>query len=197
MRSFYKLYEKGKNNKKIYKGSIVPEMENTTCHYLGGVSVFIMDEDGNICVEKRADTKLQPGRLDLVSGHIDNNETPMQAMIREYVEELHEGDEQERENDRNEAIENLKKLDELDLIIKSGGDKRFFVQFYFMKIKEKKFTMRPQEVKSIEWVPMEEVFKKIRQGETRFPYDKRFERIFDQVREMYNEMKKRERQCDK
>lgn len=66
-RSFYKTYEKGKDGRKIYKGSIPPEGEFNSNNYLGVVSGFILDEQGNICVEKRANTKLQPGKLDIVS----------------------------------------------------------------------------------------------------------------------------------
>ena len=34
---------------------------------------------------------------------------------------------------------------------------------------------------------MEEVFEMIRQGKTKFPYDKRYEKLFDRIKEIYAE----------
>lgn len=190
-RSFYKTFEKGQNNQKIYKSSIVPEGEFNSNSYLRGVSCFLLDEQGNILVEKRADTKLTPGKLDIVSGHIEGNETPTQAMIREYVEELHSGSELEAELARREASQNLKKLEELDLIFQSRGEERkFFIQFFVMKTKLKTYTKQLEEVEGIKWVPQEVVWEAIRQNKTKFPYVQRFEKIFQQVREAYQEKEK-------
>lgn len=151
-----------------------------------------MDENNNVLVEKRADTELEPGELDLCSGHIDSNETPTQAMIREYVEELHDGSEEERKKARNEASQNLKKLLELDLtFLDKGKPVKYFIQFYFLKTKLKSITKQKEEVEKIERIPVEEMFELIRQGKTRFPYDKRYEEIFQQIRE-YSQGKKQE-----
>lgn len=118
-------------------------------------------------------------------------------MIHEYVEELHNNpnDDQQKEQARNEAISNLKKLDELDLIFENNGNKRkFFTQFYVLKTKLKDLTLQESEVASVEWLPMQEVFQMIRQGKTRFPYDKRFEKIFRKVEEHYQSKNKEEMQ---
>ena len=37
---------------------------------------------------------------------------------------------------------------------------------------------------------MEKVFEMIRNGETKFPYDKRYEKLFEKVREIYINSKK-------
>lgn len=79
MRKFYKTYERDKNGRRIYEGSIAYK-ERKGHLYLGTVSCLVIDEN--------------------------NNETPTQAMIREYIEELHEGNEEEQEAARNEAIQN-------------------------------------------------------------------------------------------
>lgn len=184
-RSFYKTFEKGRENNKIYKGSIPPEGEFYSTYYLGGVSCFVLNEQGDILVERRANTRLTPGKLDLVSGHIEGNETPKQAMIREYVEELHSGSPLEKELARQEAIENLKELEELDLIFQSRGEERkFYIRFFVMKTKMKICTMQDEEVKEIMWIKQKELFQKIRQGESKFPYDERFEKIFEKVQEV-------------
>ncbi len=186
--SFYKTYEKSKGGRKVYKGSIVKQGEFNFNEYLSGVSCFVINDEGRVLVEKRANTKLTPNALDLISGHIDNNETPTQAMLREYIEEVHNGDKKEQQEAIDEVKLNLKKLDELDLIFEKN--RKFFIQFFALETKMKKLTRQAEEVDSMEWIPMEELFEMIRQGKTKFPYDKRFEKIFEQVRENHKKNKK-------
>ena len=194
---FYKTYKKGKNENKIYKSRISTKNELNQNDYLGGVSCFILDENGNILIEKRGNTKITAGEIDLCSGHIDNNETPTQAMIREYIEELHKGDQKEQEQARSEAIANLKKLEELDLVFKNkGNERKFFIQFYVMKTRVMNFTVQKDEVEDIDWIPMEEVFNLIRQNKTKFPYDRRYEKIFRQVKEHYQGKNKEDKQIE-
>lgn len=189
---FYKTYTKSKENKKVYRKRILKVSELEENDYLGGVSCFIIDEKGNILIEKRGNTKITAGQIDLCSGHIDSNETPTQAMVREYIEELHNGE--EKEIAKNEAIQNLKKLEELDLIFKN--DRKFFIQFYVMKTKLKNTTIQKEEVNSVEWLPMQEVFELIRQGKTKFKYDQRYEKIFKQVEDYYNMKKSQNMQIE-
>lgn len=192
---FFKTYTKGRTGRKTYQNRISQKSELNQNDYLGGVSCFVLDENGNILIEKRGNTKITAGEIDLCSGHIDNNETPTQAMIREYVEELHKGNINEQEQARNEAINNLKKLDELDLVFKNkGNERKFFIQFYVMKTKLKRLTIQKEEISDIEWISMEKAFDLIRQGKTKFPYDKRYEKIFEQVREHYQEKDKQDRE---
>ena len=118
-------------------------------------------------------------------------------MIREYIEELHTGNEDKIvEYARNEAVQNLKKMGEMDIIIGSGR-RKFFVEIYAMITKLKTFTRQEEEVKYIEWIPMEELFETIRQEKTRVMYDKRYEDIFQKVREMYKQYKQMEGQKEK
>ena len=51
---FYKIYSKGE---KIYKGRVLKSSELSQFQYLGGVSCFIIDENGNVLIEKRGNTK--------------------------------------------------------------------------------------------------------------------------------------------
>lgn len=185
---FYKIYDKNREGKKIYRGRTIKEANSE--YYLGGVSCFVINEDGKILVEKRANTNITAGAYDLCSGHIDNNETPTQAMISEYVEELHKGTQEEQERARNEAIQNLIKLDELDLVFKDKEkERKFFIQFYALKTKINKIIAQKEEVDSIQWIEKEEVFDMIRQGKTKFPYDKRYEKMFDKIKEIFRQKK--------
>lgn len=185
-RSFLKVFERGKDGKKVYKGSTVPEAELSSPYSLATVSCFVINEKGEILVEKRSkNKKIAPGILDIVSGHINGNETPTQAMIREYVEELHDGNKEEREKARNEAIEKLKKLgEELYLIYDEKG---YYVQYYGMLTELTTITTQKEEIENKEWILMEKVFEMIRQGKTGIVYNKKLEIVFQQVREIYQE----------
>lgn len=182
-RSFNKIYEKGKNGEKVYKGSVLLQQELNTKYCLATVSCFVINKKGEILVEERShEKKVSPYALDIVSGHIDNNETPTQAMIREYVEELHSGSEEEKQKARNEAIEKLQKLEELHLICDGRG---YYVQFYCLMTELEAITRQKEEVKNVKWFPKEEAFEMIRQGKTGLVYDKKIEKIFEQVRKLY------------
>ncbi len=186
-RSFNKIYEKGKNGEKVYKGSIIPDWELKTRYCLATVSCFVINKKGEILVEERShEKKVSPYALDIVSGHIDNNETPTQAMIREYVEELHSGSEEEKQMARNEAIQRLQKLEELHLICDGRG---YYVQFYSLMTELETITRQKEEITNTRWLPMEEVFEMIRQGKTGLVYDKKMEKVFQQVREQYQKKK--------
>ena len=63
-----------------------------------------------------------------------------------------------------------------------------------MKTSLKSFSIQKDEVDEIEWIPMEKAFNLIRQNKTKFPYDKRYEKIFIQVKEHYQEKNKNEKQ---
>lgn len=185
-RSFYKVFEKGKDGKKVYKGSTIPEWELKLDYLaINTVSCFVLNKKGEILVEERtANKKVAPSILDIVSGHIDNNETPTQAMIREYVEEVHDGNEREKQKARNEASQNLQKLEELYLIC---DERRYYVQFYYLMTELEAITKQKEEITNTRWFPMEEVFEMIRQGKTGLVYDKKIEKIFQQVREQYHQ----------
>ena len=110
-RNFYKTYEKGKDDKKIYKGSTTAQLELSQNLYLNGVSCFVINDENKVLIERRANTKLTANEIDLCSGHTDNNETPTQAMIREYVEELHSGGRKTNSKRRsNKWIKKIKRI---------------------------------------------------------------------------------------
>ena len=50
---------------------------------------FVVDQESNkILFEKRGKRCLDPGKLDLCSGHVRSGEVPIQGMVRELGEEL-------------------------------------------------------------------------------------------------------------
>lgn len=180
---YYKVYDV--NKRFIRKIQQKDELQED--NFLKGVTCFVINKKGEILIEQRAGkSKLMSGQLDLCSGHVDNEETYTQAMIREYVEELHSGDEEDRRKAMNEAIGKLRTIKELDLNFTNKGKIRnFFIKFYALITDNINIHMQKEEIENILWVPMEECFDLIRNGKTKFPYDIRYEEIFEKVEKIY------------
>ena len=82
----YNVYNKdGELTRKIDKRQ---ELNISEDEWLKGVTCFVINEKGEVLIEKRVNKGLTPGKLDLCSGHVDGDETQTQAMIRELGEEL-------------------------------------------------------------------------------------------------------------
>ena len=78
----------------------------------------------------------------------------------------------------------------MDLNFKDKEKERnFFIQFYVLKTKIDKISAQKEEVDSIEWIAMEDVFEMIRKGKTKFPYDKRYEKMFNKIKEIFMQKK--------
>lgn len=180
---YYKVYDS--NKRFIRKIQIKDELQED--NFLKGVTCFIVNKKGEVLIEERASkSKLMPGQLDLCSGHVDEEETYTQAMIREYREELHSASKDEQEKATMEAINKLKPIKELDLIFKNKGKTRnFFIKFYALMTDNTNIHIQEDEIKNITWVPMQECFELIRNGKTKFPYDSRYEEIFKKVEDIY------------
>ena len=109
---YYKVYDANKR----FVREIKEKNELEEDGFLKGVTCFVINEKGEVLIEKRSKkSKLMPHQLDLCSGHVNDEETYTQAMIREYIEELHDGNEEQKEKARNEAINYLKPIQELAL----------------------------------------------------------------------------------
>ena len=156
--NFYKVYDE--NGNYLYDIDVKDEKKLTN-QYLKGVTCFVVNEKGEILLEKRANTELTPGKIDLVSGHMDKNEVGKQAIIRELWEEVGIAE--------NDAI-NVKKIDTKPLKFESKGKTRnFIIEFYYLLTKNSNLRMQTEEVTSLRWVPMNEVFEMIKLGKTKFP----------------------------
>ena len=161
----YKVYDKDKN----YLGNInAKDEKKLTDEYLCGVTCFVINEHNQVLMEVRANTELTPGKVDLVSGHVNGSETCTQAMIRELNEEV---------GITNIDGGNLKKVSKLpkSLGFESNGKIRnFFIDF----------TLQLEEVKSIKWVDMNQAFDMIKNGKTKFPKQQdnvNYDEIFKEV----------------
>ena len=82
---YYKVYDK--NGKHISNIEAKNE-KNLKDEFLYGVTCFVINENDEVLMEVRANTELTPGKIDLVSGHVNGNESGLQAIIRELHEEV-------------------------------------------------------------------------------------------------------------
>lgn len=172
----YRVYDRnGDLKRKIEKKH---ELEIGKDEWLKGVTCFVLNEKGEVLIEKRANRGLTPGKLDLCSGHVDGDETTTQAMIRELKEEL--GIEFE------EAI-NVMKLTQDGIPFEfdsSGRTLRFLITAYCLKRDVSNVTIQEEEIEKIVWLPLEEAFALIKSGRTKFPADYDYEPIFQKVRDI-------------
>ena len=174
--TYYKVYNKSKKLKKIIATS--QEKELTEEDWLEGVSCFVINEKGEVLIEKRVNKGLTPGKLDLCSGHIDNEETQTQAMIRELKEEL---------GIEIEESMNVIKLDSNSAplgFFSSNKKRNFFITFYCLERDTSQVKIQEEEIEKIVWLPLEETFALIKSGRTKFPTDYDYEPIFQKVRDV-------------
>lgn len=145
--------------------------------YLRGVTCFVVNENNEVLVETRAKTQLTPGKKDLVSGHVNGNEISIQSMKRELAEEV----------GIKVAANKICIAGKMPLsFANKGGIRNFFITFCYIKVKNPKLMCQEDEVKSLEWIPIEDVFNMIKNGKTKFPKQGNgvnYENIFNTVRE--------------
>ena len=173
----YRVYDvNGRLKRKIQKSREKTDIENED--WLKGVSCFVINEKNEVLIERRVNKGLTPGRLDLCSGHIDNAELAIQAMIRELEEELG--------IKLNESV-NVQKLSSHSAPLNFGSEEKrrnFFIDFFCLKRNNSRVIFHEEEVQAISWVPLEKCFELIKNGKTKFPPNYNYEEIFKEVREI-------------
>lgn len=175
---YYRVYDKDGNYLYVIDKKDESKLLDV---YLKGVTCFVINQKGEILIEKRGKTELTPGKLDLVSGHVDNFEIGRQSMVRELQEEV--GIEE------NIAV-NIKKIKEMPITFESSGKLRnFIIEFYCLLVPDGiQLKKQSNEVDSVAWVPMDLAFEMIRSGKTKFPKQSglvNYEAIFGKVKSAY------------
>lgn len=160
------------------KTGVIQKGQNTN-DFVMCCSCFVINSKKQVLIEKRGNTVLDPGKLDLCSGHVQAGELPIQGMARELNEELG--------IDENES-RNLKKLGRVLLDFKKiGGDFRCITDVFLLRRNKETLELQDEEVKGIEYYDLKDVINLIRNGQTRLPYDKEnsnyFEEIFKKLEE--------------
>ena len=148
-----------------------------TDDYVKCCSCFVVDNKNRVLIEKRGNTVLDAGKLDLCSGHIQSGEISVQGMIREIKEEL--GIEER------ECYGNIKKMGTVIIdFSKTGANFKCFTDIFLLKRNKENLSLQDEEVKGIEYYTVKEAFDLIREGKTRIPYtqdSKKFEEIFEKI----------------
>ena len=174
------------SKKEYYSGNIknIPWIKCCTC--------FVIDEnERKVLFEKRGKRFLDPGKLDLCSGHVQSGEVPTQSMIRELDEEL------SIKEDDSRNVRYLGKLKVDYTKLKDETDKKqlkCFVSFYALKMKDvSTIQIDNNEAISMGWLRLEDAIGFISNNMTRLPYNeqlaKDYIKIFDNLKNyMYPEL---------
>ena len=162
------------SKKEYYSGNIkdVPWIKCCTC--------FVIDEnERKVLFEKRGKRFLDPGKLDLCSGHVQTGEVPTQSMIRELDEELSIKEDDSR---------NVHYLGELRLDytkLKDETDRKqlkCFVSVYALKMKDiSGIQIDNNEAISMGWLSLEDAIGFISNNMTRIPYDEELEHQYKEI----------------
>lgn len=166
----------------VYVGKINQNYEKMQNRWLKGICIFLETEQGKILMEHRGNTKLNPNEDDFCSGHVEENETYLQAAYREAREELGL-----MEND----IKRLTLIGNETPLIFAG--RKFLIQFLYGNIDSKKIKIDNKEVESYYQEEQEIAFQKLRDEKTKFPYkgnEEIFEEIIEKIKEEMNKSKK-------
>lgn len=134
------------------------------------ISVWIMNKNGEILLQKRAMSKKQhPGKWSIVAGHIQAGETPLQGAIRETKEEV-----------GIDVLEN-----ELEYIICQKKQSQFpkvkqynnyfnYVYFLLVDYKIEDYVIQIEELSEIRYITIEDFIKELKEESEKYVhgYDK-------------------------
>lgn len=138
--------------------------------WLQGVTCFVINEEGNVLLEKREKSQEDAGMLDLCSGHVNNGEMTIHAIVRELDEEL---------NIPFEVACNVKKI--IDLQAKTKGGQNFFVTVYALFLGEYAVEFQKEEVEEISYQPRREVYQLLKNNQLRLQYNEDWEEAFEKI----------------
>lgn len=171
------------SKKEYYSGDIkdVPWIKCCTCF-------VIDDKEKKVLFEKRGKRFLDPGKLDLCSGHVQSGEIPTQSMIRELDEELNI----KEENSRNIHYLGELKLDYTKLKDETNRKQlKCFVSVYALKMKDiSKIQIDNDEAISMGWLNFEDTIGFISNNMTRIPYDEGLKEVYNEIFERLNDYMK-------
>ena len=177
---YYRVYNK---KGKYIKDIDVQDEKQLTDEYLYGVTCFVINEKGEVLMEVRANTELTPGKIDLVSGHVNGAELGLRAVIRELNEEV--GIKNIEPNILHKVSSSTKPLG----FESKGKIRNFLIDFYCLLTNSQNVTaIQEEEVQDLKWIPIEQAFEMIKQGKTKFPKQSQtvdYEPIFENVRAVY------------
>lgn len=139
----------------------------------------IDDKNKKILFEKRGKRFLDPGKLDLCSGHVRSGEIPMQCMIRELDEELSikQEDSQNLHYLGNVQVDYTKLKDETN-----RKNLKCFVSVYALKMQEiDKIKIDNIEAINMGFLDFDDAIGFIQNSMTRMPYEESLKLQYDLI----------------
>lgn len=129
------------------------------------IACWIINNNNEILLQRRsANKKQQPNMLAITAGHIDLNESPIQAVIREVSEEV--------------GIKNVKEKDfiYLDTFKAENKNNHHFKYVYLLKTNKsiEQLTMQRSEVSELLYVSLDELKRMISFPNTEITFAKHF-----------------------
>ena len=184
--------EDGKNIGKISKKEYYSLDKESEIPWIKCCSCFVIDRSTNkILFEKRGKRFLDPGKLDLCSGHIRSGEVPQIGMVRELGEELGI---QPNIASSIYSLGNVK-LDYTQLSDETNRKNlKCFVSLFALKIKDvNDVNIDNKEVVRYGFLSLEDTIGFIQNSMTRIPYEDNlkssFDPIFENLRKFINNQK--------
>ena len=118
------------------------------------VAIFVMNDEGQILLQKRAATKrFDPNKWGLCAGHVDSGESLEMAALRELNEEIglraEPGD--------------LKILEEMD--VRKRETNSHITRWYYIVTDQKEFAIQEEELSEVKWMDFAELMKRVREGD--------------------------------
>lgn len=147
------------------------------------VSVWIMNENGELLLQKRsAEKKRNPNKWSRTGGHVDAGETPLQGIQRETFEEV--GVKIPLENFELILKEKIDKVSKKDSRVN-----RVFTYNYFTRVNYKlsEYTMQKEEVSDLKYITIEELTKIIDMNDKNYTFSKWDRSEFDAAMELLKE----------
>jgi len=144
--------------------------------WLEGATCFVINEKGEILLEKRGKNEIEAGMLDLCSGHVNQGEMAIHTIVRELKEEL---------NIPFEKACNVKKLQEIDL--KTTTNQNFSATVYALLLGDYPVEYKKEEIETIFFKPRQEVYALFRNNGTRIQYSKAWETVFEKIEKLCEE----------
>ncbi len=124
------------------------------------VEVWIVNEEGKILIQKRAENKKQaPNKWSITAGHVESGENVEDAMVREIKEEI--------------GIDCKKEDLKLILIAKHHsyrGDNNTFRYGYFYRTNKKitDFTIQQEEVSELKYITLQQLEQIVKQKDNNY-----------------------------
>ena len=154
---------------------------------LQAVQLWIINpKTKEVLMQKRTKNKdVDPGMIDICSGHVLSGESPIQAVLREANEELGILPEN--------LMSKLKDLGKVEVDFSKVGRKGRYIAYEYIAFLDYPldyYTKQDEEVDELFWMSYEDVKKAIQNGDQnmRIPYNEDTKRILDMIDKKIKEL---------